>query len=81
MIEYSVGERCKTIPLRHPDRRISIMRRPDGMFFYIEERFWHPAEDDGGIELGWQAEAESGIFASAEAAEAEVAAQLARSSN
>lgn len=72
MIEQPIGERCKTIPSRNPDRRTIIMRRPDGQFFYLIERFWHPAEEDEGIEYGWQAEYQSGIYASVELAEAEL---------
>lgn len=69
MMQEPIGERLKVISTTNPDRRFTVLRRVDGLFFHVEERFWHPAEEDEGIELGWQAENESGLFASVEAAE------------
>ena len=74
MIEAPIGERLKIIPLANPDQRFVVMRRPDGLYFFVKERFWRVDEDDEfwGPHAGWQPEGASGLFGSAQLAEAEI---------
>lgn len=74
MIEAPIGKRLKIIALADPDQRVVVMRRPDGLYFFVKERFWRVDEDDEfwGPHAGWQPESASGLFGSAQLAEDEV---------
>jgi hypothetical protein len=54
------------------ERRVVIKSRPDGRHFFVEERFWEPSDYDteAGLELGWMPESFSGLYETANDAEA-----------
>ena len=51
------------------DWRLLVVRRKDGLYHWVIERFWHPAEEDEGVEFGWAGHAMSGLFEGADIAE------------
>lgn len=51
------------------ERRVVIITRSDGLYRYEQERFFHPASEDEGIEFGWQRSGGSGLFQTATDAE------------
>ncbi len=71
MIELHLDDFEQVSLFEHEDERVLILRRRDGAYCFALMYFWHPAEEDEGVEVGWQGERLSGVHDSAESAEHE----------